>query len=665
MQIFKRSQYVLFFTLCSLTAYQNNIDASSSTVDYRNTSAKDNDSFKRLMYKKSQFKKNFGNPAKIEVENVTLECDTTGFPTKDAIKNLMIKQYFSNEMASTIEVDSFYLEANEGIMYIINRIDPNTHLKKAIFFLKISTRFSQKDLTAIQEGDIGRKVVEARYTDSNLAIPKKNLPIIAWIEKFFIYNDPKGDKKIIEITHAAQGLRVFDIITKHPKDIKNCGQAVGKALGSFQQAFMNYDWADVASTWRTVAHGDFHTGNILYNPTTMRVYFIDIATMRSNSKITTDFEYLIFHPYFRRDSSDNEFISKWQLYTDFFVSIFQGYIESFPRNKQAIVAEDLLAYVHSELKHNRMTDSPIFNIFNDKVTLYLKKVLLSDPRLALKYNITPLMQAIILEDTSSVATLLTNGANPNEENMLKDTPLYWAMMTNTSIIPLLYNNGANIDAQDENGATLLHHAIENNNQKAISILLTTGANPNIPDQNGWTALSQAIKINNLPAVDALLSPTVKYTCDINSLDPYVAETPLHLAIRKITYSKFSQEGVNIVKRLLQSPNIDINIKDKGGRSPLALLADNCVSENNQDQYIALAQMLIDAGADINSQDNYQKTPLSNCSSWLAHLNIPYKNFEQLLTHEQNLQRFLIENENTRRQNLERDFIDRKKWMKNQ
>lgn len=145
---------------------------------------------------------------------------------------------------------------------------------------------------------------------------------------------------------------------------------------------------------------------------------------------------------------------------------------------------------------------------------------------------------------------------------------------------------------------------------------------------------------------------------------YTAGTPLHLAIEKITYSKFSKEGVNIVKRLLKSPNIDINIKDKGGRSPLAVLADNCVSEHNQDQYIALSQMLIDAGADIDSQDNNQKTPLSNCSAWLSYLNIPYKNLEHLLEHEQNLQKFLTDDENSRRQNLERDFIDRKKWIKN-
>lgn len=448
MKIFKNLRYVLFFTLLSFTAYKNNIYTSSSTVNYENITAKDKDRLKRLIYKKQQSKKNLGNSAKIEVEDVTLECDATGFPTKDAIKDLMVKEYFFKEIAATVEVSTMYLEGTEEIIYIINGVNPYTQLKKAIFFLKISTRFSQKDLTTIQEGDIGRKAVAARYADSNLAIPKKNLPIIAWIEKFFIYSDPRGNKKIIEMAHAAQGFQVFEIIKEHPENIKSCGQAVGKALGSFQQAFMNYGYEYDASTWRTVAHGDFHTGNILYNPTTMRVYFIDIATMRSNCSIKTDFEYLIFHPYFRRDSTEKEFIARWQQYTDFFVSIFKGYVESYSLNKQAIVAEYLLGYVHEQLQYNRMGYSPVFNIFNDKVTLYLKKVLLSDSTIMQKHNLTPLIQAIASEkNVSAITTLLTNGANPNEKDNFNDTPLYWAMMTNKNLIPLLYSHGADIDAQ--------------------------------------------------------------------------------------------------------------------------------------------------------------------------------------------------------------------------
>lgn len=50
----------------------------------------------------------------------------------------------------------------------------------------------------------------------------------------------------------------------------------------------------------------------------------------------------------------------------------------------------------------------------------------------------------------------------------------------------------NINAQDNNGDTALHWAIDNNNHNVISVLLKNGANPDIKNKNGVTPLMNAI-----------------------------------------------------------------------------------------------------------------------------------------------------------------------------
>jgi len=54
------------------------------------------------------------------------------------------------------------------------------------------------------------------------------------------------------------------------------------------------------------------------------------------------------------------------------------------------------------------------------------------------------------------------------------------------VIRVLFENGANLDLQDDDGRTPLHHAIDADNAKAAKVLIELGAKTNIPNDAGFT-----------------------------------------------------------------------------------------------------------------------------------------------------------------------------------
>ena len=61
-----------------------------------------------------------------------------------------------------------------------------------------------------------------------------------------------------------------------------------------------------------------------------------------------------------------------------------------------------------------------------------------------------------------------------------------------------------IDEQDDDGCTGLHHAVTQNKTQFVSCFLSKGANPNKSDANNRTALSEAAIADNTEVVQALL-----------------------------------------------------------------------------------------------------------------------------------------------------------------
>jgi len=101
--------------------------------------------------------------------------------------------------------------------------------------------------------------------------------------------------------------------------------------------------------------------------------------------------------------------------------------------------------------------------------------------------------------------LLKAGANPNSaENHRRSRPLHyaadgyiisklWNEKNQVAMIRLLLKAGAEINAQDKNGATPLHRAVRTRCSAAVKCLLDVGADAMIKNKPGSTAFHLAVQ----------------------------------------------------------------------------------------------------------------------------------------------------------------------------
>ena len=103
--------------------------------------------------------------------------------------------------------------------------------------------------------------------------------------------------------------------------------------------------------------------------------------------------------------------------------------------------------------------------------------------------------------------MIDHGANVNATNKNNETALMIACQVGTSdVINVLLNAGADPSTADENGDTLLHHAVYKNISKEIlNIIIDHGANVNAVNDAGSTALLLACTKGQREAVNSLLT----------------------------------------------------------------------------------------------------------------------------------------------------------------
>ncbi|XP_066982864.1 ankyrin repeat domain-containing protein 50-like isoform X2 [Macrobrachium rosenbergii] len=156
----------------------------------------------------------------------------------------------------------------------------------------------------------------------------------------------------------------------------------------------------------------------------------------------------------------------------------------------------------------------------------------------------------------------------------------------------------------EDQKTLLMLAAQWERSTVVNALLEAGANVNSMDLNSKTALIWAIdaRASSIPAVTALLEGDA----DV-SLPPAPLWSPLHHA------AKFGASS--IITAILQK-NPDVNREDADGKTPLIVAAD--YSQN-------VLQLLIDAGADVDHEDDNGYTALMKVINPYANSNVDSKN----------------------------------------
>ena len=106
---------------------------------------------------------------------------------------------------------------------------------------------------------------------------------------------------------------------------------------------------------------------------------------------------------------------------------------------------------------------------------------------------TPLAMACMYNCTEGVRLLLANGANPNNKDHAKITPLIEAAYENadSQLVQHLLDARAEVNAQDVWGRTALMGAAHKNNIEVATLLVQAGADKNLLNKDGKSALNIA------------------------------------------------------------------------------------------------------------------------------------------------------------------------------
>ena len=161
-----------------------------------------------------------------------------------------------------------------------------------------------------------------------------------------------------------------------------------------------------------------------------------------------------------------------------------------------------------------------------------------------------------------------------------DTPLIYVCEDDIKV-KLLIAKGADVNARKRDGSTALQHAAGHGMYESVKLFLEAGANVNGQDSKGETALHSAANgtFENNPSCihtrcKAFLCPPV--------------------------------EGTDECMKLMLSAGADVYLRDRGGRTALAIAAFYC--------NVKCLDLLIKSGSDVNGADQNGVTALMQIAS---------------------------------------------------
>ncbi|KAI0400342.1 ankyrin repeat-containing domain protein [Xylaria palmicola] len=287
-------------------------------------------------------------------------------------------------------------------------------------------------------------------------------------------------------------------------------------------------------------------------------------------------------------------------------------------------------------------------------------------------HISQLFQAAIEKGRLDlVALIFDHCGGINIMNSVGTTPLHMAAAGNyPRIAEYLLERGADINARDYNGCTPIYKACVENHPQVVSLLLTRGADVTIASNRNWSPLEASYDLPDVmkmivtkasppPDYKRITTGTVDYTAlwlavrdnQIESVrllldhgDPDLEFAPIgeftviKAGITALIYATsrgfdeilrlLLERGANInhhvaslngnyashfarretTMAVLIEYNIDLESTDADGRSPL-----NAFAGWRLEQQVPIIHRLVNAGANLESEDKYSNTPLSTAA----------------------------------------------------
>jgi ankyrin repeat protein len=169
----------------------------------------------------------------------------------------------------------------------------------------------------------------------------------------------------------------------------------------------------------------------------------------------------------------------------------------------------------------------------------------------------------------------------------------------------LYDQRINLDTLNKFGNTLLEEACSRNKLEIVRLLIQAGANVNINNKSDYfTPLGTAIVEagRNGDAI-TIIAELVKAGADVNMKYGENNNIPLITACYDGNF--------DVVEILLSSPNINPNVIDDDGDTPLIAAIESTIKPKNRvscDIAIQIIEMLIRRGADVNFKNSKGELP---------------------------------------------------------
>jgi len=216
-------------------------------------------------------------------------------------------------------------------------------------------------------------------------------------------------------------------------------------------------------------------------------------------------------------------------------------------------------------------------------------------------DMTPLLCALERPGSGEAAQLLLkHGASFHLQNKNSQTPLHLASKhDHPSVVASLLKIGADVDAQDNNSMTPLLYALDRSgSSEAAQLLLDHGASVRARNTKGQTPLHLSSKHDHPSVVASLL----KICADVDTQDSN-SMTPLLCAL--------SRFGSDEASRLLLAHGASFRARNENGQTPLHLASRH--------DHPGVVAELLNIGADVDAHDNHNLTPLFYASSATAQL----------------------------------------------
>lgn len=213
---------------------------------------------------------------------------------------------------------------------------------------------------------------------------------------------------------------------------------------------------------------------------------------------------------------------------------------------------------------------------------------------------TPLIAASECGHVEIAKFLLENGANVEARNNEMMTPFYCAALNgHVKIIQLLFDHNADVNARQINNSTPVHAAVESGHIEVVKMLIAQGVNVNTADNSGIVPFYTACLEGSIEIARLLFDLGV----DKNVSTPEDQWAPLNAASRR--------GHAEIVKFLLEN-GAEIDFPNKYQKTPLNLATFG--------GHLEVIKILVERGADVTKLDIWVWS-LLNTAAECGHLEV--------------------------------------------